>query len=151
MKQKIEHEPEYFLQEDNVWKLLLHLCEAVRALHQKNVLHLDISPDNLMLSQTNGDLKLLDLGFCLSNFDDTTPGFKSDFCAPEINLRDAKEVDARTDIYSVGVILKYIQEKRGQQFRGSLCRIMKRCLSNEKAKRYATIDALLTRTGGSGR
>ena len=143
LKQKIEHEPEYFLQEDNVWKLLLHLCEAVRALHQKNVLHLDISPDNLMLSQTNGDLKLLDLGFCLSNFDDTTPGFKSGFCAPVINLRDAKEVDARTDIYSVGVILKYIQEKRGKQFRGSLCRIMKRCLSNEKAKRYATIDALL--------
>ena len=111
LKQKIEREPEYFLQEENVWKLLLHLCEAVKALHHENVLHLDISPDNLMLSQTNGDLKLLDLGFCLSNFDDTTPGFKAGFCAPEVNLRDSKEVDARTDIYSVGIILKYIQDK----------------------------------------
>ena len=148
LKQKIEREPEYFLQEENVWKLLLHLCEAVKALHHENVLHLDISPDNLMLSQTNGDLKLLDLGFCLSNFDDTTPGFKAGFCAPEVNLRDSKEVDARTDIYSVGIILKYIQDKRGKQFRGALRRIMKRCLSDEKAKRYATIDALLVDVHG---
>ncbi|MBO5699330.1 MAG: leucine-rich repeat protein [Bacteroidaceae bacterium] len=143
LKQKIESELAYFQDENNVWKLLLQLAEALKALHDSNILHLDISPDNIILTQANGTLKLLDLGFCVSNFDDSTPGFKRSYGAPETRLRDIHEIDARTDIYAVGSILKFIEDRRGKKFSNGLQRIKKRCLSVLKQNRYQSADYLI--------
>ncbi len=136
LKEKLEKEPEYFHKTENTEKLLLQLCEALKAIHQENVVHLDISPNNIIISRANNNIKLVDLGFCMSNYNDSTPGCTNGFNAPETAHGNIKEIDARADIYTVGRILQYIEEKSGKRHTRKLRHIMQRCLQQQKGKRY---------------
>ena len=154
LKEKIADEPEYFHRKGATEKLLLQLCEALKALHKENVVHLDISPNNIIISQASNDAKLVDLGFCVCNHDDCTPGSSAGFGAPESRQESIKDIDARTDIYAVGRILQYIEDKSGKSLNYRLQRIKKRCLQQQKSKRYHDADEIIqeinakkTRTG----
>lgn len=150
LKEKIEKEPEYFLRKENCEKLLLQLCHALRALHKENIVHLDINPGNIIIQQTSNNLKLVDLGFCLSNYDDCSPGATAKYSAPETRLGNIKDIDARSDIYAVGCVLQYIEEKSGKKLGGNLGRIKKRCLQPLKEKRYNNIDEIISAISAKG-
>ena len=143
LKEKIEKEPEYFKQKENIKRLLLQLCEALHTLHNENVVYLDINPCNIMISQTSNNIKLVDLGFCLSDWNDMTAGATSRFGAPEASKSCTGEIDARSDIYSIGCLLQYIQEKTGTELPGYIKRIAKHCLQQEKKQRYANVNEII--------
>lgn len=138
LKEKIEKEPQYFKNKKNIEKLLVQLCKALKALHDENVVHLDINPANIIISQTSNDLKLLDLGFSLSDWDDRSAGTTIFFGAPEALSNRIGDIDARTDIYSIGCLLKYIEEKTGVKLPAYVTRIKRRCLQHEKERRYSS-------------
>ncbi len=94
------------------------MCSAISAAHEEGVIHRDLKPQNMMISN-RGILKIMDFGIAINieqKADDAsepsgaygksalvgTPNFMS----PE--QFDEKEVDVRTDIYSLGVILFYM-------------------------------------------
>lgn len=143
LKDKIKKEPQYFKNKVNVKKLLLQLCRALQALHKKNIVHLDINPGNIIISQINGDIKLVDLGFCLSDYNDQTAGCTAKFGAPEAIENKMKDIDARSDIYSIGCLLQYIEEKSDIKLPRYIENIKNRCLQQEKEKRYATTDDII--------
>ncbi len=116
LKDKIKNEPQYFRNKENIKKLLLQLCNALQALHKKNIVHLDINPANIIISQINGNIKLVDLGFCLSEYSDQSIGSTTKFGAPEVTANKMEDIDARVDIYSIGRVLQYIEEKSGAKF-----------------------------------
>jgi serine/threonine protein kinase len=84
------------------------LCEALAAVHAKNILHRDLKPENVMLADVRGKelVKLLDFGIAkLDEHSSTvthhlvgTPGY----LAPEIH--DGVK-HARGDLYALGVVL----------------------------------------------
>jgi eukaryotic-like serine/threonine-protein kinase len=94
--------------------------QAARGLgyaHQKNVIHRDMKPSNLLLS-SDGTIKILDMGLAriledLSEEDEgrlTQPGQllgTIDYVAPE-QILDTHQADARSDIYSLGCTLHYL-------------------------------------------
>ena len=88
-------------------RILSLLCHALEHAH-KITIHRDISPENVMVLP-NGDVKLLDFGLAkLENIDGdlTRVGIslgKVQYGAPE-QRTDAKNVDHRADIYSLGVM-----------------------------------------------
>lgn len=145
LNEKVAREPNYFSKQENLRKFLLQLCEALKALHHKNVVHMDITPSNIIIQQTSNELKLIDLGFCLSNYNDNTPGNTAKFGAPETTLGDIKEIDARTDIYAIGSILQFIENQLKDK--GNLPafadRIKKRCLQQHKEKRYQSVEEII--------
>ena len=143
LKEKIEKDPEYFQQKENVEKLLTQLCHALKVLHKENIVHLDITPKNIIIQQVSNNIKLIDLGYCLSNYNDNSPGSTVKYSAPETRLGDIKEIDARTDIYAVGSILQYIEKKSGKKLTVNLARIKRRCLQHRKDKRFQSIDELM--------
>lgn len=88
-------------------RILSLICHALEHAH-KFTIHRDISPENVMV-MPNGDVKLLDFGLAkLTTMDSnlTKVGVslgKIQYSAPEQRI-DAKNVDLRADIYSLGVM-----------------------------------------------
>jgi serine/threonine-protein kinase len=93
--------------------VLLQMCGALGAAHGRGVIHRDLKPDNVFLSETQGrvQVKLLDWGIA-KLMDDTalaatltTTGMivgTPQYVSPE--QARGKYVDHRTDIYSLGTI-----------------------------------------------
>lgn len=83
------------------------LCAALEYAHQYTI-HRDIKPENVMLS-SDGRVKLMDFGISKLMADTRLTGASvvmgtPFYMAPE-QLRNSRDVDARADIYSVGVML----------------------------------------------
>ena len=117
-------------------RIFTELLLAVEYLHKRGVVHNDIKPDNILISRTSNTLKLIDFGLADS---DAEYAMRALGCTPRyasVELRARKDVDARSDIYSLGVIMKEIFGKR-------YARISARCLHTQKDKRYANADELL--------
>ena len=87
-----------------------YISQALSALsyaHARNVIHRDIKPANLMVT-THGIVKLMDFGIAKSNVDInlTRPGTTIGsfyYMSPE-QVRGSN-VDARSDLYSIGIVL----------------------------------------------
>ena len=98
-----------------VLQITLQVLSALGAVHEASVVHRDVKPDNAMLVRAlNGDIvvKLVDFGISKLVTADirertlTREGSilgSPDYMAPE-QLR-GQDVDARTDLYAVGVLL----------------------------------------------
>ena len=87
---------------------VLQAAEGLHAAHQKNVIHRDVKPDNLMLAP-DGVVKVTDLGLARQIAKDmkTTKVMGTlHFMAPE--QFEGKGMDRRTDIYALGVSLYYL-------------------------------------------
>ncbi len=86
--------------------IVLQVCAALDAIHQQHIVHRDIKPDNILIAR-GGLVKVMDFGLALmENARLTSPGMVMGtpyYMAPEQVL--AEETDARTDIYSLGLVL----------------------------------------------
>lgn len=84
------------------------VCTALKALHTENILHRDVSPDNIMLC-SNGTVKLFDFGaarFSAGVENRVTVVVKPGFAPPE-QYDKVNRQDPRTDIYALGATLYY--------------------------------------------
>lgn len=141
--EKMEAEPTYFTNLHHTVRLLRQLLKALKALHSQNVAYLDLKPENIMLTQVSNDVKLVDLGGCFADSNSYTAERTNEYAAPELAKDEMDEVDARTDIYGVGRLIQYIEEKAGLYLPKYLQRIKRRCLNEDKTRRYETVDEVL--------
>ncbi len=96
------------LPEQKVVWLLNQILEAVGYAHKKGIIHRDIKPSNILLTGDN-TAKILDFGIAkiLQDKGLTKTGTKMGtiyYMSPE-QIKAVKDIDHRTDIYSIGVTL----------------------------------------------
>jgi tRNA A-37 threonylcarbamoyl transferase component Bud32 len=94
-------------------RIMMQACEALAEAHESNVIHRDIKPSNIFVTSTGGQadfVKVLDFGLAKftreESMDLTSHGSllgTPRYMAPEALAGD--EVDARSDVYSVGCVL----------------------------------------------
>ena len=98
-------------------ELFIQLCHAIQHAHQKGVIHRDLKPSNVLVTMQDGKAapKVIDFGIAkaieepltektvLTNFHAFigTPAYTS----PEQAQMTGSDVDTRSDIYSLGVLL----------------------------------------------
>jgi serine/threonine protein kinase len=93
-------------------EILSQVCDGLHAAHEAGIVHRDMKPENILVTK-GGDVlwvKVIDFGLAVENFQEQTRLTASGsflgtmpYMAPE--QFDHSDVDARTDIYAVGVIL----------------------------------------------
>ncbi|MGI9036263.1 MAG: serine/threonine protein kinase [Pyrinomonadaceae bacterium] len=156
---------------EDALKTFQAICEAVAFIHQRGIIHRDIKSQNIKLT-SGGVVKLLDFGIAKDAASQNltrvggvigTPRY----LAPE--QLDGQSASQQTDIWALGVLLYemltgkepfesdsiamlYLQinearfekpEKLNSAISPRVSQIVTRCLTVNKAERYATVDALL--------
>ena len=135
LSQRLTKNPDYFKQRKNSDKLIRQLLSALQYLHNHQVLHLDLKPDNILLTHINDDVKLIDLGFCYTDTFADTQGRTNAFAAPEQKAGGA--VDVRTDLYAFGKILELLPDHSLYN------RVIARCTAENPSDRYQSVDEIL--------
>ncbi|MFP6581994.1 MAG: protein kinase [Candidatus Hydrogenedentota bacterium] len=133
------------------------LCAALDYAHSYTI-HRDIKPENVMVLP-DGTIKLMDFGISklMSNPNLTSPSMvmgTPHYMSPE-QLKNSANVDARADIYSVGIMLYEAltgdiptglsrENDTLREVPAALDPIIAKCCDRDPAKRYQTVAELRT-------
>jgi len=108
--------------EESAVAIALEISKAFTYMNEFGIVHRDIKPDNILISD-DGDVILVDFGLAKEEHQDTL-SLKDEmfgtpqFLAPEY-INGSKNLDIRTDIYSLGITLFYAVSGNLQQFPAS--------------------------------
>ena len=160
--------------------LFAAVCDAVQHAHDRGVVHRDLKPANVLVER-DGRPKLIDFGIArLALGDDLGPASlltasrsilgTVPYLSPEQASGEGREIDGRSDVYSLGVLLyelmtgdipfavrsksmaeslRMVIEKdptppaaRVRALRGDVENIIRKAMEKEPGRRYATAAAL---------
>ena len=110
----LEHARNQELEKDAKLALFLEVCDAVHHMHLRGVLHRDLKPSNVLVD-SRGRPKLIDFGIARQAYlhasgqpTETEAGQVLGtlaYMSPEQLAGRRDEIDVRTDVYSLGVLL----------------------------------------------
>ena len=118
-------------------RIVEELCSALSYLHSKQMLHRDLKPSNVMVTHNGQHVKLIDFSladsgdFCVLKLPAGTPYYM----APE-----KSNSDARSDIYSLGVMMGEMARLTGDE---AMRRVADRCAQPKPENRIASTEELL--------
>ncbi|MGD8540209.1 MAG: protein kinase, partial [Candidatus Aminicenantes bacterium] len=146
------------------------VCEGLAEAHRLGVVHRDLKPQNIMID-SEGNVRIMDFGIARSlrtkGITDTGEIFGTpEYMSPE--SLEGKEVDRRTDLYALGIILYEMLTGRvpfegetpltvalkqkteiprdprniNAQIPESLSHVILKCMNKEKGKRYKDTQEL---------
>lgn len=138
----IEEQSDYFLEERNLRRFLVELLQGLEYLHSRQILHLDLKPQNIMLTRLGNSVKIIDLGFAYSDSYIASVGATKEFAAPEL-LNGTMLPDTTMDIFSVGCILRYIADATRHTLPQFFLTIQERCTQQDPASRYQSATEIL--------
>jgi serine/threonine protein kinase len=147
---------------DQLLEIFLKLCDAIAYAHSKNILHLDLKPENIQIGSF-GEVMVCDWGLGrLISLDDGsdidklllnselrdtnlrhekmtigTPGFM----AVE-QLKRSNALSEKSDIYGLGSLLQYMLQVNPDFVGKSLSAVIKKATSEQPEDRYNSVEVL---------
>lgn len=99
--------------------MVARVCDAVNHAHQRGIIHRDLKPGNVLVDES-GQPKILDFGVARAN-GEAWMTHQTDlgqivgtlaYMSPEQVLGDPLELDTRSDVYALGVVLYQLLARR---------------------------------------
>src|SRR5215471_14802776 len=158
-------------------ELFAKVCDAVHHAHQRGLIHRDLKPGNILVDET-GQPKILDFGVARLTDRDAHATSQTDvgqltgtlaYMSPGQVLADPLELDIRSDVYALGVILYELLAERlpynlsnklheallaireedparlssvNRSYRGDIETIVAKSLEKDKSRRYSSAAEL---------
>jgi len=112
LSEYLDKKEERRLSNEEIYNIIYPLFEVLEDIYKLDIYHLDIKPENIFIKK---DGTLILVGFHASTifYDEHSKKYRNiftpEYASPEqINVENISEVDQRSDIYSVGVLLYYL-------------------------------------------
>ena len=137
LSQRLATNPDYFRNRKHTDKFVRQLLDALGYLHSHQVLHLDLKPDNILFTQIDDDVKLIDFGCCYTDSFPDTPGFTSEFAAPEQLSIIHCPLSIQSDIYAIGKVLGLLPSSYKYN------KVIARCTAECPKDRYQSVGEIL--------
>jgi len=148
-------------------RLFLRICDAVAFAHMRGILHRDLKPANVMVGPF-GEVLVMDWGLAkilatvaesdLATRDmSTNPGKGSDesvvtghgrvmgtpgYMSPEQARGEVETLDARSDIFSLGALLRVVAGEKSRRMERALEAICDKACAQEREGRYSAVPEL---------
>ena len=151
------------------------ICEGLAEAHRLGVVHRDLKPQNIMIDR-DGNVRIMDFGIARSLKVKGMTGAGVVIGTPEYmspEQIEGQDVDSRSDIYSLGIILYEmvtgrvpfegdtflsiaVKQKTEQprnprdinpQIPDDIVRLILHCLEKDKARRYQSVEDILSELG----
>lgn len=178
-KSLVEHAAQENLSHRQRLALVARVCEAVEHAHRNGIIHRDLKPANILVD-TLGQPKILDFGVARAENAELAVTSQHTafgqligtlpYMSPEQVAGDSQQVDTRSDVYALGVILfelltgrlphdlasrslleaaRLIREQPptrlssvNKVFRGDIEVIVSKALEKDRTRRYQSAEAL---------
>ena len=158
-------------------ELMAKICDAVQHAHQRGLIHRDLKPANIVVDES-GQPRILDFGVARLTDSDAQATRQTDvgqligtlaYMSPEQVLGDPQEIDTRSDVYALGVVLFELLAGKGpyavgrqiheamrairedeptmlrvvnRTYRGDIETIVGKALEKDKTRRYGSAAEL---------
>jgi eukaryotic-like serine/threonine-protein kinase len=158
-------------------ELMAKICDAVQHAHQRGLIHRDLKPANILVGE-DGQPKILDFGVARLTDSDAQATRQTNmgdiigtlaYMSPEQVSGDPDEIDTRSDVYALGIILYELLAGKGpyaigrqiheaarairedeptmlsvvnRSFRGDIETIVGKALEKDKMRRYGSAAEL---------
>ena len=137
LSQRLATNPDYFRNRKHTDKFVRQLLDALGYLHSHQVLHLDLKPDNILLTRIDDDVKLIDFGYCYTDSFPDTQGYTSEFAAPEQLSIIHCPLSIQSDIYAIGKVLDLLPSSYKYN------KVIARCTAEYPKDRYQSVGEIL--------
>lgn len=135
-------------------KWMVQLCNGVETLHQKNIIHRDITPNNVMIDY-EGNIKLIDFNISRerkqSASRDTTVMGTAGYASPE--QFGFTQTGFGADIYAMGVLLNFMLTGKMPNEKlcsGKYASIVKKATQIKEEDRYSNVYQMKLALRGNG-
>lgn len=135
------------LPEEKVIKYAVQILDALQEIHERNIIHRDITPSNVLIS-SDDVVKLIDFGISRSwkenRTKDTTILGTVGYASPE--QFGFQQTDITTDFYALGVLINVMitgafpNDQMTDHKR--MGRVVRKCIQMDPAKRYQSTEEI---------
>ncbi len=133
-----------YIDKSNIIKLIKQVIDAIKSLHDKDILHRDIKPANILVSD-EFDVYVIDFDisrkFKKQKSEDTTLFGTRGFAAPE--QYGFTQTTKQSDIYALGKTIEVLVDNCYDTFDYELQKIIKKATKLDPSERYQDISEIL--------
>lgn len=136
---------EKILSEKETENIILQVCCGLQILHENNIIHRDLTPSNIIISD-DGIVKIIDFDIARAENDNSARDTRilgtEGFAAPE--QFGFGQTNPQTDIYALGVLMNFMltggKLPYEEMYSGKMAAIIQKCIQIDREKRYKSVE-----------